>query len=91
MKTTIWKYILDIARTNRIAMPVGAEVLTVQVQRNSLCLWAKVHPDDELEDRLFAVEGTGFDVKDAKETYIGTAQMAGGDLVWHVFEVIIIP
>lgn len=91
MNTAIWKYALEIGDTNLIQMPEGAEALTVQTQHGSLCLWAKVNPDVELEDRLFVIHGTGHAIKDAQETYIGTAQMADGALVWHVFEVPITP
>ncbi len=86
MNTVIFKYPLDLTSPNIMGMPVGAEILTVQIQRGDICLWAKVDPDAELEDRQFVVYGTGHTIKAGNDSYIGTVQMAHGALVWHVFE-----
>jgi len=82
----IFKYeLLD--RTNEVDMPAGAEVLTVQIQHDKICLWAKVDPTARTEKRVFVVYGTGHPIEDDSNlSYIGTVQMAGGTLVWHVFE-----
>ena len=66
-------------------MPRGAEVLTVQMQREVLCVWAVVDPDAEKEQRKFIVYGTGHEYDSIKGEYVGTVQIHGGDLVWHVF------
>lgn len=82
---TIWKYPLNPGTTEH-NMPVGATVLTVQVQRDEPVLWAMVEPSAEQERRVFDIYGTGHGMRDAPGRYITTFQMGGGALVWHVFE-----
>ena len=69
-------------------MPKGAEILSVQVQADVLCLWALVDPDAKLQKRVIEILGTGnpIDVPGVTHKFIGTVQMRGGSLVWHVFE-----
>jgi hypothetical protein len=83
---TIWKFPLDFAHEQRIAMPEAAELLCVQVQHGVPCLWAIVIPDAATVKRTVATYGTGFpmDVRQA-ENYVGTYQIRGGDEVYHVF------
>lgn len=85
----IWKYSLRQQPVQSIQMPEGAKVLCVQTQGNQPNLWALV---DEKKDptvtRKFAVHGTGNPMADGDPgTYVGTFQLYGGDLVFHVFEV----
>ncbi len=87
MATKIFKYELGIRHTT-LKLPVGARVLTMQCQFNALYLWAIVDPAAETEDRTFVVYGTGHVMDEEKLRYIGTAQMLGGDLIWHAFEVL---
>ena len=84
----IFKYlILPSNVKQKIMMPMNAEVLSFQMQNQQLYIWALVDPDNEMEGRLFCVFGTGHEiVLDGEEKYIGTAQMMGGSLVWHLFE-----
>ena len=51
-------------------------------------MWAEVdsNPTAEKEDRSFKVCGTGFSENFTNWNYIGTVLMAGGTLVWHVYE-----
>lgn len=68
-------------------MPVGAMVLSVQVQRMMPYIWALVDPDlPPLEERLFYVVGTGHPLSDNPGKYIGTFQLLEGGLVFHLFE-----
>jgi hypothetical protein len=86
---TIWKYPLTLTDVQDVRMPSGSEILTVQVQHASLCLWALVNQNagrDAGEVRTIEIHGTGIIMSDEERRYIGTAQMAGGALVWHVFE-----
>lgn len=70
-----------------IAMGAGAEILTVQPQDNTLCLWARVDELATPETRQFVVYGTGWPMDDSLNlVYRGTAQVSR--LVWHVFEVV---
>ena len=83
---TIYKYTLEPGRT-KLQMPQGAQVLTVQMQNGTPCLWAKVDPTRSTELRIFDVYGTGHTMPDdPRLMYVATFQMDGGALVWHAFE-----
>lgn len=83
----IYKYPLAITGLQSVPLPVGAEILTVQMQGDSLCLWALVDAKVvSVTRRTFEVFGTGHDMDTNPRTYLGTVQQAGGALVWHVFE-----
>lgn len=84
---TIWKFGLPIDDRVVIPMPAGASVLCVQTQNDAPCLWAVVDPGEKLENRVFLVRGTGHDLGEAEwRHYIGTFQIIGGALVFHVFD-----
>jgi len=87
---SIWKFPLEITDLQEVLMPKGAEILTVQMQEQTLCIWAKVNPEKEFETeiRKIRIIGTGHKFNDENLKYIGTTQMYGGGLIWHVFEVI---
>ena len=83
---TVWKWALA-PGSNELQMPLDSQVLTVQMQGETPCLWALVDDNNDLVWRTFAVYGTGRLVRHDHGKYIGTFQMNGGALVWHVFEV----
>lgn len=85
MKTR--KFQLGITDRQTIAMPQGAEILSVQVQHQALCLWALVDPGQPCQPRVFRIYGTGHSIDQEVGGYVGSVQMANGSLVWHVFEV----
>ena len=86
----IWKFQLPVEGRATVQMPVGAQVLSVHVQRPNhdpdgrICWWAKCDPDGRTEDRHFAAIGTGYTIPPDLKKFIGTVLM--GPLVWHVFE-----
>ena len=82
----IWKFPLEVTDEQRIEMPEASDILCVQVQRGQPCVWASVIPDAAKVKRLFAIYGTGHPrkVKQADQ-YVGTFQLQGGALVFHVF------
>ena len=82
---TIWKYPLEPGAV--VQMPAGAEVLCVQEQGGRACLWALVAPCARVESRTFAIYGTGHPLSDRLGDYVGTFQLDGGGLVFHVFEI----
>lgn len=89
MYKQIWKYQLETADWNTIKMPIGSEILTVQTQGENICLWALVNPNEDEEERIIEVVGTGFPIEcDLKFTrkYINSYQLMNGRLVFHVFE-----
>lgn len=85
---TIYKYPLKIEDTQKVNLPINAEILTAQTQGDTLCLWAQVHEGNtSMEERTIEVFGTGHAMRDDyARRYIGTAKQFGGALVWHVFE-----
>ncbi len=86
MSTTVWKYPLDLVDEPQvIEVPDRAMLVHVADQYGELCVWFEVDPSRDLVDRWFTVEGTGHPVPDGA-TWMGTALMAGGQLVWHVYE-----
>ncbi len=89
MIRTIWKFELDATSNQVIELPVGAEILTVQAQKGIPCLWALVDPTEANEKRFIEVFGTGHNMQDGmgvSRFYLGTVQLGGGSLVFHVFE-----
>jgi hypothetical protein len=75
---SIWKFPLGDSTHPTLTMPVGAEILSVQVQHGKPQLWALVDPDAPKEVRSFYVYGTGWDVEQNTLRFIGTVQMQGG-------------
>lgn len=86
MKETIWKFELETTDNQFIEIPKGAQLLAVQTQSDKPCLWALVDPNAEKEKRCFEVFGTGHVINSNNREYIGTYQLNGGNLVFHVFE-----
>ena len=85
--TTIWKFPIEIKKRQTITMPAGAQILSAQMQGQMLCLWALVNPAAPGKDREIEVLGTGNLLSDENRRYISTAQMDGGAMMWHVFEI----
>jgi len=81
---TIWKFKLESA----IEMPLGSQILSAREQGDEICIWALVDPLAEKEQREFTVYGTGHDVPDAAMKFLGTAHLYGGNMVFHVFELL---
>lgn len=86
----IFKYPIEIADRVSILMPKGARILCFQTQEEIPCIWAAVDPGALMVPRRFRVVGTGHEVKvdvdSMASAYVGTAQMMGGRLVWHLFD-----
>ena len=89
---TVWKYPLEVEDEQIIEMPANAHILTVQTQQGRPCLWALVDPTRPFEPRRILIAGTGHERKDLDDVgvgYIGTFQVMGGGLIFHVFESVI--
>lgn len=90
---TIYKYPLKVADRQTISLLKNSQILTIQNQKGIPCLWALVDPDElEFEERVIYTYGTGHKIEISEDeiNYIGTYQLAGGDLVFHVFEKVIL-
>lgn len=86
---TIHKYRLEVDSVQHIPMPAGAEILSLQVQDGTPCLWAMAEDTETLAMRHFETFGTGRELCDGTEAarkYVGTYQLHGGGWVLHVFE-----
>lgn len=85
----IWKFPLQCADKNVVEMPRGSQVLCVQNQNEVPCLWAlvpDVTPECVTVARTFTIYGTGHQHELISGGYVGTFQLRGGSLVFHVFE-----
>jgi hypothetical protein len=85
MPRTIWKFPLDVTDEQLVSMPAVAEILTVQAQGDQPYLWAMVDPAQPRQFREIVTRGTGHPVPDRPGTYVGTYQLHGGGLIYHVF------
>lgn len=79
---TIWKFELSIS--TEILLPKGSSFLAAQVQKNKPVMWFEVGPNSELESQKFFLVGTGHPIEE-NLVYLDTFQMAGGDLVLHLY------
>ena len=81
-----FKYGLFLGRPT--PMPRGAELLTVQVQRGEAYVWARVDPSAPVVERDLHVAGTGhpLPLRADGAPFLGTFQLNGGGLVFHVFD-----
>ena len=91
MYKTIWKWKLSLAGRQIISVPKVFDILTVQIQRDHLRIWAKVDPEAELRAITILVVGTGkplpVELQDGNGTYINTALLDDGYLAFHIFMV----
>ena len=68
-----------------MTMPEGAEPLCVQVQGGRPCMWARVVVGRPPVVHHFRIAGTGHDLGSNVGRHIGSFQLEGGALVFHVF------
>ena len=88
MPQKIWKYPINTHDVNFVLeIPEGGKPLYFEVQKEIPTLWVLVNPEHKFEKRYFRIVGTG-DIIEEDDTlkYIGTIQMADGDLIFHLFE-----
>jgi hypothetical protein len=84
MALTIHKQPLTMAPEQFMALPLGAEMLTVELQYGSPMLWYRCDPDEPKETRSVRCAGTGHPVSVGK--HLGTCIVMDDQLVWHYFE-----
>ena len=84
----VYKYVVYMGDYMNVELPEGAEILTVQAQYDEPHIWALVNPDAPMVTRKFRLLGTGHPTEDdvSQDNYIGTFQLNGGGLVFHLFE-----
>jgi len=87
MSYSVYKYEVPVGEHVDIEIPQGAEILSVQTQNDQPCIWALVDKRAPMERRKFRIAGTGHSIDNPNAlTFIGTFQMHGGSLVFHLFE-----
>ena len=87
MPQKIWKYPINTQDVNFVLeIPKGAKPLYFESQRGVPTLWILVNPNNKFEKRYFRIVGTGDTIEEDNLTYIGTTQLADGDLIFHLFE-----
>ena len=83
---TIYKYtVTGLPLQNKIEMPKGASILSVNMQGADCCMWALVDTESETEEREFEIVGTGWQIYDSM-SYVGTC-FANDGFVWHIVEI----
>ena len=87
MTMKIWKWTLEVTDLQQLPMPDGAKLLDVQIQDGMPQLWALVDEKAPIIDRAIATYGTGNPLPDGYPgEYVGTYQISGGAMVFHVFD-----
>lgn len=83
---TVWKFILEPGVTT-LSIPVGAQVLSVDVQNGQVCLWALVNPNGTKESRDFISVSTGEEIagKYNSLNFVGTVKIENA-FHFHIFE-----
>lgn len=90
----IWKFQItsnpnhpeNLPDTFELELPIGARLLSFQLQHGVPTLWVLLNPDNKIERRRFHLIGTGHPVPAVHLFFIGTIQLLGGDMVKHLFE-----
>ena len=88
---TVFKYDIIMSDEFTIDMPIGTEVLCIQLQNNIPQLWALVDTDTDKEKQVykFRFTGTGHHIDDSLELkYVGTVQLYNDTLVFHLFQIL---
>lgn len=89
MRQAIWKFPLNVGPGwTRVEIPAGATILSCQGQESVPVIWAVVDVDAPKTHRMFVAYPTGYEMDKISGSYIGTYQLAGGALVFHLFEVL---
>ncbi len=84
---TVYKYPIAVADCLAIEMPAGSEILSFESQRGMMSLWVLVDTEEPaIIERRFRLAGTGHRLPEEELTYVGSAQLHGGDIVFHLFE-----
>lgn len=83
---TIHKYLLKVADNQNVLMPKDAEILSAQVQKADVYIWARVDDVKEKVSRRIIIRGTGHTCYLEDGKFIDTFQLSDGMFVFHVFD-----
>jgi len=79
----IFKYPLLLVSDQFIEVPANLSALSLQVQNDTICLWAAIDPNAPLISQRIFIVGTGQNVPPNVRAFLGTLQI--DNYVWHVF------
>jgi hypothetical protein len=90
----IHKQILKTTDIQKITLPKGAEILSIQHQHDHPCVWFRFNDTTSviedtvtMEDRWIVLCGTGHECPPPdKGRFISTNLVMDGQYVWHFFE-----
>jgi len=83
---TIYKYEIEIEDYFEIRLPEDYKILSIQTQRDKICLWVLVNPNNKTILCKFRLARTGYPINDDIDYFIGTFQLYDGDIVFHLFK-----
>lgn len=82
---TVYKYVLCLTDEQFVKMPQGAKILSVQVQGDSIYMWAEVDTRGAaIGERIIFCCGTGNPCPPEWATHITSVQH--GPFVWHFYD-----
>jgi len=79
----VLKFPLAVESVQYIKLHDAAQILSVQVQDDAICLWALCPDMESTHERRIQIFGTGHDMPADTGLFVGTVQQRG--YVWHVF------
>lgn len=83
----IWKATLEMKDSQNIVVPLGADILTVQLQKGQPTVWFICDDTTPMKSfKTINIYGTGQPLPNEPGRYIATFQLQDGDLVFHAFE-----
>jgi len=85
----IFKYEFEIEKRFSLNLPMVNEIVHVECQDGTPCIWAIVDPDVATEPTDFRVVGTGHPIEDDEyDTLYHQGTFQQGPFVWHLFQVL---
>ena len=84
----IWKYTINLKGHTRYSIPDEYKIIACHMQKNEICIWVIVDPDNKVVSRKFWVFGTGEHIENYNYDYmeyIGTVFQERALYVWHIF------
>ena len=81
----IWRQTVDLADRQTLTAPGLRRVLAVDDQRGVLEAWFEVVPGQPERSLDLIIVGTGHEIPDDADAYLGHLVTAGGVFVWHFY------
>jgi len=85
---SVWKFPVEAIQIQRLEVPKGSKVLSVDTQGEGVVVYALVSPaQTEKEYKEIRIYGTGHTIADDIDecTFLGTVKLQEETLVFHVF------